>query len=91
MFQERFLTVLFGAVMSITVPSSGFSPERSGNHFKKKKILFFKVNRDIWINIYEIFLVIINLFNFEIKMTIENWNIFSIKFNFFVRYFYLIQ
>lgn len=49
MFQERFLTVLFGAVMSITVPSSGFSPERSGNHFKKKKkkILFFKVNRDI--------------------------------------------
>lgn len=67
MFQERFLTVLFGAVMSITVPSTGFSPERSGNHFKKKK-KFFKVNWDIWINIYGIFLVIINLFNFEIKM-----------------------
>lgn len=67
MFQERFLTVLFGAVMSITVPSTGFSPERSGNHFKKKKN-FFKVNWDIWINIYGIFLVIINLFNFEIKM-----------------------
>lgn len=61
MFQEHFLTVLFGAVMSITVPSTGFSPERSGNIFKKKEMLFFKVNGDIWNNICGIFLVIFSI------------------------------
>ncbi|KAG6804100.1 hypothetical protein HZU73_00814 [Apis mellifera caucasica] len=42
MFQEHFLTVLFGAVMSITVPSTGFSPERS--EFLNAQNEKFKVN-----------------------------------------------